>query len=920
MRRKHGPAARVLKKLSWAGLALLATGCGDGDAATVRCGPGTSLRGALCVLDDGGNGDGGGLGCGPGTVETDGLCLPDPDADAGLACGDGTLEVAGRCIPDPDTTPVCGAGTVLQGNTCVPVKASPSIQGLKVSHLAFRAKGTVLDGTTGHDTLTQYYPVEVSLGLTYRGDAAKIPVQVNLTAPDASAPTPGCSLGGVLLDHPGGLEATEALASIEVQVPRGCLDAAESSRVVTPIVLIDPDRTLNADDQDAVSRAIAFHASNTSDADLAACHRALDGAVTGNCALELKVVQSPGVDFELASLQAESSVMVLDRCGEVAPRLLDQAGWAALLGPGAPALDVERPVSYRCNSAIVPEFAVKTMRGLDGNYTPVLDEYGKPQLLLDAAGNPSLAQVQVNGIDYPSYLYGEADLALNVTVIAHGEPSSDQTEFEAARLKLGNLPNPVAHDALPDIRELKVSYKIRPSSSTNDADFRLLYLHKKNDQAKATPPGGAPMDVAPSTADVIRGDGHQEPELVPETPSYFSHGLYLENDCGEKNRGFCNAALNPRDDVIYGAWKDETNFTLRACVIPVNSTGPGGEGEELADLDRNPSNNCKDLQVRIVRSASSGRTKAAASYDFNKDWSNLQGNAKPLALITNIFTHNHVDTVGATTDNQAAVNVSSALVGSIDMLRGWGKAAGYVSVVGSYYDYGISVFGKKFWGESKEVSEYHWERNFSMSKEQRWDFRLWAGIVPVGISLRLYGEVGLALGLDVVAVADGSDDGEEADADGLPSASTGNTDQAVLLRFPGSTRIGLATVTAKPYGLMKATASAAVDLLVVRAGVAGELTLLNLQTPLRGYLAWGATSLTPAALRAGVWADIVLNLSVMQGRVYVYLEHWGIWGCGRWCLTSGYRTFWDYTLASWSGWSWNQTLWSTPFYNYDVKL
>ena len=69
-----------------------------------------------------------------------------------------------------------------------------------------------------------------------------------------------------------------------------------------------------------------------------------------------------------------------------------------------------------------------------------------------------------------------------------------------------------------------------------------------------------------------------------------------------------------------------------------------------------------------------------------------------------------------------------------------------------------------------------------------------------------------------------------------------------------------------------------------------------------------------------MWADFVLKLNVLSGRVYVFLEHWEVYGCGSWCVTSGYRTFWDYTIASWSGWGWNQTLWSWPGTTYDVKF
>jgi hypothetical protein len=887
------------------------------------------LSTAVACDDDGG---GKSVTCGEGTTEEDGMCIVDEDEgddDAGVtpsgdggtttatACGTGTIESGGMCIPDPDKVVSCGTGTELKMGKCVPKPVQANINDLKVTHLALRTQGSVLDGTAGRDTVTQYYPIELSVGVTYKGDAAKIPLQINLTKPDSSMPSIGCALGGIELDHPGGTAATEAIATIKAYVPRTCLNAGEGSRTVTPLILIDPDRKLNAVDEDKVSRAVPFHASNKTDTDLAGCRRDADGTTMGTCSLELKVTNSPGLDFELASLKTESSVVVVDKCGTTAPRTLTEDEWKAwlqtfLTGQDVPSdLDVKRPQTYRCNSSIVPEFAIKKKKDAGGKDVPDLDSLGRTQYVLDADSNPTVATVVIDNVTYPSFLYGEADLALNATVIAHGQPNSDVTEFSQANTMFGGKTDPVSHNALAE-NSLQIKYTIRPNSSNAEADWRPLYLHAKGEQAKAD-------EMTTSGQDKT---SPEETTIVPSTPSYYSHGLYLENDCGEKNKapGQCTPSLNPRDDVIYGAWKDESDFTVRACLVPLNDAG-GADNT----VDKDPSNNCKDVQVRLVRRPTSGATKSASSYDFNKDWSNTQGNTSTIALVTNIFTHNHLDTSGATTDNQASLSVVSGLVGSIDIIRGWGKAAGYVSLVGSYYDYGISVFGYKFWGESKQIAEYHWDRDFKMSKEQSWSFRVWAGIIPISISLRLYGEVGLLIGLDIIAIGDGADADAIADADGQPADTDGNTDAAILAKFSESgkyvvNRIGLAVATAKPYGLMKATASAGIDVLIARAGVAGELTLIDLQTPLRGYLAWGAISLTPVTLRASVWADFVLKLTVLSGRVYIYLEHWEVYGCGSWCVTSGYRTFWDYTIASWSGWGWNQTLWSWPGTKYDVKL
>jgi hypothetical protein len=335
-------------------------------------------------------------------------------------------------------------------------------------------------------------------------------------------------------------------------------------------------------------------------------------------------------------------------------------------------------------------------------------------------------------------------------------------------------------------------------------------------------------------------------------------------------------------------------------LVPVTDTG-----SDATAIDKFPGNNCKTVGVHVVRRATSGNTKAASSYGFSKDWGDGAGNASTVRLQWGLYTHNNIDTSGASTDNQANITLSSSLLGATDIFKAWGRVAARVSLVGSYYDYGVSSFGERLWGESREVPEYHWDRDFKVSKEKSKGFRVQAGPIPVSVSFRLYGEAGLLISLDVIAV----------DATNAPTPD----DKEILAKFPGSLRIGLAMAGATPHALIRATATAGVDLLVFRAGVAGELQVMRINSPLTGYLGWGMTSLTPIVLRAGVWADFKLDFSVMAGRIYVYAEHWEIWGCG-WSICSGYNRFWDLTIANWNGWNWNQTLWSSPFYNYDVKF
>jgi len=341
--------------------------------------------------------------------------------------------------------------------------------------------------------------------------------------------------------------------------------------------------------------------------------------------------------------------------------------------------------------------------------------------------------------------------------------------------------------------------------------------------------------------------------------------------------------------------------------VPVDDSGSVDTG-----IDENPDNNCREIPIRLVRHDTSGASNMASSYAFNYQWGDGAGSQSTLRLSWGFHTWNKVDTAGATTDNEGAITLGSDLVGYTDILKGWAKGAALVSIVGSYYDYGISTFGIKLWGDAREIPEFHWEQDWNVSKELRKGTIVWAGVVPVSLEIRFNGQAGVVVNVDIVGANTPLNPDEESES-------------FLIGKTGGSTRIGLAQLAVTPYGNMTVTASAAVSAVVVRVGVAGQLTLMNLRVPATGRLWWGLTSLSPVNLRLGTWADLKVVLSVMSGRVYLFAENlslnwcssrvnFGWWSSTVWypCGTS-WNTFWDFTIASWSGWTWNQTLWSSPY-------
>jgi hypothetical protein len=868
------------------GLLMLATAaCGDDGGSVLACGDGTERQGDKCLAVD----------AGPAYEGKKDSGGEPPPADAGsdpqaaTSCGEGTVKKAGKCVVDPATTVACGDGTVRVDGKCQVAPPPPvALENMVISQLSLRNRGQLVsDGGKIH----QFYPVEVSVGITYKGDAARIPVVFALGEPPNPDKTAEeekdlgfCLVGGFYVDHPGGTSATESIASATLNIPKGCLPANKSSLKVSPIVMIDPDLTLDVADHDAISRMVVFAKKNNVDADMAACRvdATLDGA-KGTCQVEAEVDASPGLDFELAELTAESSVTVLDKC--------------------SPSADMDRPASYRCNHSIVPEF--KIVR--DDSGKPVLDEYGNQQIVLDVNGKPEQATYSDNGTDKPKWVYGPADLDLDVTVMAYGADDSKLNSADDAK-DLSPTDNTMAVNNVLTDHGLQIQYSIRPSKSPNlgPDSWKPLYMHKQGEQAKAGEEGESGQDKAP----------FEETKVVPATPHYYSHGLYVENDCGERNTATCNPNLHPRTDIIGGDWSAETDFVVRACLVPVDDNG-----DEDAAFDDNADNNCRELPIKIVRHDTTGTPTMAASYGFNFQWGDGAGSQTTMRLGWALHSWNRVDTTGAITDNEAAVTLGSDLVGYTDILKGWAKGAAYVSLAGSYYDYGISTFGIKLWGDAKTASQFHWGQDWSVTKELRKGTIVWAGCVPIQLELRFGGTAGVAVDLDIVG-ANIPLNGTEESETFLKSKTTGLT---------GLTRIGLAQLAVTPYGVMTATASASITAGVVRAGVAGDLTLINMRIPLTGRMWWGLTNLSPLTLKTGVWADLKLNLSVMSGEVYLFAENQSLDWCSkrikvgwvrvtvRYACGYNWNTFWDYSIADWDGWTWNQTLWTSPYVEYTVQ-
>ncbi len=884
-------------------------------------------------------------------MEVDGACVgadnsspPDDDKDDdpplppdedSLTCGAGTVEVEGECVPAP-------SGTLL-------------LSGFSVTQVRLKIRGRTLTGASNDPTLRVNHPVDVTVAVSYNGDPATIPLVLALgEAASGSEQGEGfCLLGGVAIAHPG---QGEVISEQRIVIPKECLkdnsedgtSADSTRRTMHPVVLVDPDERLNSGDQ--LPRTIVFSPSaqesaknalsayseallegsapkkpGASDLSLSQC-RGGAGGEPGSCAVALAVEKSAGVDFELTDVKLESSVLVLNRC------FSDQTALDAYAaGQGL-------PTTYVCNRSIV--------RGLDQDGKPLPEG------------------------DVRDYTYGAADLALDSTVTAFGMDHSSVTsadellgmgESTADGFKLSVPPEDIVNNALGSTGAYSLRYFLRPASVTLQAsdDSSLaaaidrqggfdglvtggkllpIYLHAEGEQAKADGEGLGGQDQKV----------FEETIAIPHAPSEYSHGLYVENDCGRFNdptnraesyragAPACKPALNPRDTLLHGDYAQETDFFVVTCL----TDGEDGDLPDSDDID----NNCVERPVRLARlvprearwreqnpaaeesenpfsddpedPAAPGFTKDeifgsadAAAWSMTHHWIDTFGNSS-MSLEAEAYTGSTLSLAdGAETSNWVGVRMSSSTFNvSQALLRIAAYGAARTKVVGTHYGYHLDFYGTRYVAEYKEIKfKNSWDWN--ITKEWGKATNVFASVAYIDVGLKVNGRVGFRLDLDIGAHTVGS------------SCNTSDC-TALAAVYPDSASVGLTSVKLTPYGLVKASLNASVSVGVLRAGAAGNLDLFDLSVPIKTSISWGFAGDTnnPQAgrLKLGAWGDVGLQSTFLKGRLYLFADNQSISWCSYWGIPypcgSGWSTFWDQTIASWGGWTYNQTLWSSPVY------
>jgi hypothetical protein len=110
---------------------------------------------------------------------------------------------------------------------------------------------------------------------------------------------------------------------------------------------------------------------------------------------------------------------------------------------------------------------------------------------------------------------------------------------------------------------------------------------------------------------------------------------------------------------------------------------------------------------------------------------------------------------------------------------------------------------------------------------------------------------------------------------------------AGTIGITGNLSYGSATLAAaaKPYGILNASASASINLVVASAGVTANLQLINAAVPATASLKFLTTN------QFQYTVDVDSTVSSLSGNVQAWAKVWYVFGSKKWTTT----------IASWSG-------------------
>jgi hypothetical protein len=471
----------------------------------------------------------------------------------------------------------------------------------------------------------------------------------------------------------------------------------------------------------------------------------------------------------------------------------------------------------------------------------------------DLSLHTDIAETNPTNCDQPNAL-----LETTVHIELHGESSYDNnTQAEVPTNILTDKTLSVNYELCP----AKLDENGIPATDCKDgADFVGLKIGTEN----VDPDGHTVLADSTDITVLYSNEQKQHPESLYESTA------------------LCNT--------MNGDWKDATFFILKACVSADNlvESNPCTTGEGCTPAQATSANNCRTQLVEVRRAAPTS-FDGANSTSLNWSWEKQQGGSVVNANI-DLGTSNTANLGGAATANWAKADVGGWIGFSIFNVAA--NAGAYVSIVGSYYNYEVSVLGTTYYSDSSEIAEVSVSNYPKYTKSYTASYNY--GIAGIGLnaSFSVTGEAGINLTLDILA--------KEGEGTGV---------------FADSTRIGEVNATAIPYANLSLSASASANIGIAKGGITGTLNLVQATIPVNAVLNWGLVDNDGLALvvKATVTVDLVMTFLSGSIRVWVDLFRPSWCSCGSWCPgypCGGWASVVNETLASFAGYVSNTRMYS----------
>ncbi len=401
--------------------------------------------------------------------------------------------------------------------------------------------------------------------------------------------------------------------------------------------------------------------------------------------------------------------------------------------------------------------------------------------------------------------------------------------------------------------------------------------------------GHDPYDVGGADSDRLPGMVTERVRIAPATGSHAGEFRPLRveaaraEDPPTETRTFDRLTpaadnrqeldLFPTDEVLAlvrnGDWRDVDDFTIEVCLDPsFEERGEDGAtlstGEEGTTARSARSDDCRRFSVLGVRALAGAAQTSASRLDFNREWSRHYGNDK-LGLDLRFNTENFLVVGGAVSDTSARAALDSKYLPDLTLA----EAKAYAGVDLFAADrtgltFNVDVFGIRLLGYERRVPEARelYNRDWNIMRRQCKSARVQVGPIPVGLEGCVAGTVGLNVNAGVYR------------------------DAAIeMRRFPMADTEGQIAVTVTPYVTIGATASVSLDALIARGGVEGQLTIIDIRTPLTGSANIGLVRNDPMTMRPAAQGNLNINWDLvvtgLSGRIVLFVDTRGVEWCSK---------------------------------------